>query len=132
MRVWAACVVLFFGVAEAYQWMQGLTLPLPVVAVAGLLLAIVSNLDRDTVALAPVDVSASASVPASIPPSVPTSAPASPQSTSPVMPPELRSEVSPQSNQPQLPNLDPPSPSISFTIEKPTHSSSNPAQKTPN
>ena len=119
MRVWAACVVLFFGAAEAYQWMQGLTLPLPAVAVAGLLLAIVSNLDRETAALSPSDVS------------VPASVPASPQSTAPVMPPELRAEISSRSNQPQLPNLSPPPPSISFTIEKPTHSSES-AQNTPN
>ncbi len=46
MRVWAVCVVTFFGAAELYQWLQGLTLPLPVYGVAGLLLAVASNADR--------------------------------------------------------------------------------------
>jgi hypothetical protein len=43
MRVWAICVVVLFGAAELYQWIEGLTLPLPVLIGAGALLAIVSN-----------------------------------------------------------------------------------------
>lgn len=46
MRVWAACVVVFFGVAELYQWLQDVTLPLPVYGIAGLLLAVISNSDK--------------------------------------------------------------------------------------
>jgi hypothetical protein len=46
MRVWVICFVLFFGAAEFYQWMQGLTLPLPFFIVLGGLLAIASNSDK--------------------------------------------------------------------------------------
>jgi hypothetical protein len=46
MKVWAACVVVFFGVAELYQWFQHVTLPLPVYGVAGLLLALASNSEK--------------------------------------------------------------------------------------
>ncbi|NJR40047.1 MAG: hypothetical protein HC781_16030 [Leptolyngbyaceae cyanobacterium CSU_1_4] len=46
MRVWGVCFVLFFGAAELYQWMQGLTLPLPFFIALGGLLAIASNADR--------------------------------------------------------------------------------------
>jgi hypothetical protein len=46
MRVWVICFVVFFGAAEFYQWVQGLTLPLPVFIVLGGLLAIASNSDR--------------------------------------------------------------------------------------
>ncbi|MBW4517142.1 MAG: hypothetical protein KME11_18200 [Timaviella obliquedivisa GSE-PSE-MK23-08B] len=46
MRVWAVCFVLFFGAAEFYQWMQGLTLPLPFFIALGGLLAIASNADK--------------------------------------------------------------------------------------
>ena len=119
MRIWAACVVLFFGVAEAYQWVQGLTLPLPLVVVTGLLLAIVSNLDRDTGVLPATNSAAINSAATAI----------SPESAVPVMPPNLRSESSPHPNSPQLPNLSPPAPPISFTIDKPTLLSSEPAHE---
>jgi hypothetical protein len=46
MRVWVMCFVVFFGAAELYQWVRGLTLPLPVFVVLGGLLAIASNADR--------------------------------------------------------------------------------------
>jgi hypothetical protein len=46
MRVWVICFVVFFGAAEFYQWVQGLTLPLPVFIVLGGLLAIASNSDK--------------------------------------------------------------------------------------
>jgi hypothetical protein len=46
MRVWVICFVLFFGAAEFYQWVQGLTLPLPFFIVLGGLLAIASNSDK--------------------------------------------------------------------------------------
>lgn len=44
MQVWILCLVLFFGVAEFYQWAKGLSLPVPVMIAAGVLLAVVSNL----------------------------------------------------------------------------------------
>ncbi|MBD3880340.1 hypothetical protein IFO70_01075 [Phormidium tenue FACHB-886] len=44
MQVWIICLVLFFGIAEFYQWAKGLSLPMPVLIAAGVLLAVVSNL----------------------------------------------------------------------------------------
>jgi hypothetical protein len=46
MRVWVICFVVFFGAAELYQWLQGLTLPLPVFIALGGLLAIASNANQ--------------------------------------------------------------------------------------
>lgn len=43
MQVWIVCFVLFFAAAELYQWLQGITLPLPVFVIAGALLAVASN-----------------------------------------------------------------------------------------
>lgn len=43
MQVWIICFVLFFAAAELYQWLQGMTLPLPVFVIAGALLAVASN-----------------------------------------------------------------------------------------
>ncbi|HEY9640120.1 MAG TPA: hypothetical protein V6C57_06530 [Coleofasciculaceae cyanobacterium] len=46
MQVLVVCVILFFGAAELYQWMQGMELPLPVWVAAGVVLAIASNLNH--------------------------------------------------------------------------------------
>jgi hypothetical protein len=46
IKVWVVCFVLFFGLAELYQWVEQIALPLPVYGVAGLLLALLSNPDR--------------------------------------------------------------------------------------
>jgi hypothetical protein len=54
MRLWGVCFVLFFGIAEFYQWMQGLTLPLPFFIVLGGLLAIASNADKWHILIRPV------------------------------------------------------------------------------
>ena len=54
MRVWGVCFVLFFGAAEFYQWMQGLTLPLPFFIALGGLLAIASNADKWRILTRPV------------------------------------------------------------------------------
>lgn len=54
MRVWGVCFVLFFGAAEFYQWMQGLTLPLPFFIALGGLLAIASNADKWSILTRPV------------------------------------------------------------------------------
>lgn len=43
MQVWIVCFVVFFVAAELYQWLQGMTLPLPVWIIAGALLAVASN-----------------------------------------------------------------------------------------
>lgn len=46
MQVWAVSFFVFFGAAELYQWLQGITLPFPVLVVAGAILAIASNADK--------------------------------------------------------------------------------------
>lgn len=46
VRVWVVCFVVFFGSAELYQWVQGITLPMPVMVIAGVLLAIAANTDQ--------------------------------------------------------------------------------------
>ncbi|NJR66564.1 MAG: hypothetical protein HC772_16580 [Leptolyngbyaceae cyanobacterium CRU_2_3] len=48
MQVLIVCIVLFFGAAELYQWMQGMALPLPVLVAAGVVLAIASNASHPT------------------------------------------------------------------------------------
>lgn len=46
MRVWLLSVALLFGVVEFYQWLQEVTLPLPLYAIAGVMLAIASNYNK--------------------------------------------------------------------------------------
>ncbi len=46
MKVWAVGVVIFFGLAELYQWFNSLSLSLPIYGAAGLLLALASNAER--------------------------------------------------------------------------------------
>ncbi|MBL1179101.1 hypothetical protein [Pantanalinema sp. GBBB05] len=48
MRVWLTCFVLLFGAAELFQWMQHLSLPMPVFILGGLFLAVASNYDKLT------------------------------------------------------------------------------------
>jgi|GEM_PF-4454039 hypothetical protein len=102
------CVVLFFGVAQFYQWSNGLdSLPFPVLLMAGAALAIVSNLSQresQSVSLSPEAAS------------VPSSAPA------PTLPPDIRpaTELRPKAEL-QLPQLEQPiapqaEKSISFTL----------------
>lgn len=46
MKVWLLSVALLFGVVEFYQWLQEITLPLPLYAIAGVILAIASNYNK--------------------------------------------------------------------------------------
>ncbi|MBD2184189.1 hypothetical protein H6S82_24865 [Planktothrix sp. FACHB-1355] len=46
MRIWLASFILLFVLAQLFQWMKQLSLPLPVFIVGGLLLAIASNYDK--------------------------------------------------------------------------------------
>lgn len=46
MKVWLLSVALLFGVVEFYQWLQEVTLPLPLYAIAGVMLAIASNSNK--------------------------------------------------------------------------------------
>ncbi len=44
LRFWLVCFVLLFVIVEFWQWLQGLSIALPVCLMAGAGLAIVSNL----------------------------------------------------------------------------------------
>ena len=46
MRIWLACFLVMFGVAELFQWMKQLSLPLPVFILGGAFLAIASNYEK--------------------------------------------------------------------------------------
>jgi hypothetical protein len=112
MKVWAVAVVVFFGVAELYQWLQNLTLPLPIYGVAGLLLALVSNAEHwyqpRSKRLSKLDADSVSPADATELPDQ-TSLPVSPISSQPAVP----------SNSVQLPNFNSTAqPSISFTIQK--------------
>lgn len=48
MRIWLTCFAVLFAIAEFYQWVQHLTLPLPVYIVGGAFLAIASNYHKRT------------------------------------------------------------------------------------
>jgi hypothetical protein len=100
MQVWLLCVLLFFGAAEFYQWVQGFTLPMPVFVLAGALLAVASNFDKfPSKGATP----SSAPQPGAVPPvSKPSASEALTQSSLPLP------ETSPQTAR-----------SISFTIRKP-------------
>lgn len=111
MKVWVACVVVFFGMAELYQWFQQVTLPFPVYGVAGLLLAMLSN--RNQWPQFRSQLTSNQSV------QLPTEHLDTPEMTNPVITavspaPAVYPKYSPG---PQLPNLNQPIPSsISFTV----------------
>jgi hypothetical protein len=112
MKVWAVAVVVFFGVAELYQWLQNLTLPLPVYGVAGLLLALASNADHwygPQSKLSSLDADSGTPLNATeLPPPPPTSISAAGSQAPP-----------PRSKSVELPNFSPTAqPTISFTIPK--------------
>lgn len=46
MRVWLASVILLFTLAQLFQWMKQLSVPLPVFILGGACLAIASNYDK--------------------------------------------------------------------------------------
>lgn len=46
MRVWFASVLLLFVLAQLWDWMKHLSLPLPAFIVGGLFLAVASNYDK--------------------------------------------------------------------------------------
>ena len=43
MKIWLACFIAMFAVAELFQWLKGVTLPLPIYILGGAFLAIASN-----------------------------------------------------------------------------------------
>lgn len=129
MKVWVACVVVFFGVAELYQWFQQVTLPFPVYGIAGLLLAIISNRHLWLQFQAQSQFSNHSGLPRPFNHSATgqLDSPSETQFISPAMNSAPQSatdspdpaSLCPQTSSPQLPDFTPPTrPSISFTIHK--------------
>ncbi|RCJ35364.1 hypothetical protein A6770_16195 [Nostoc minutum NIES-26] len=46
MRVWLACFLVLFALAELFDWLQEFTLPLPIYILGGAFLAVASNYDK--------------------------------------------------------------------------------------
>jgi hypothetical protein len=116
MQVWIVCFLMFFGAAELYQWLQGVTLPMPVFVITGALLAVASNVNKVLAKQNRFPAVRSISTEAASVPSVPSSD-RSPTSQSTFPPPT----VAPPRHYPgvQLPQLTPSlDRSISFTIKK--------------
>lgn len=45
LRFWLVCFIILFVMVELWEWLQKLTLPFPLCIVAGVVLAIASNLN---------------------------------------------------------------------------------------
>jgi hypothetical protein len=122
MQVWVVCVFGFFAAAELYHWLQGIALPLPVYGVAGLLLAVVSNVDHWQPVQPQLQPNRSTS---SIQPTAQPIAKTTVQAATPapaIMPPQPEPASLSTHPEPQLPNFTVPSAEISFTIAKPSQS----------
>lgn len=46
MRVWLACFFVLFALAQLFDWVQELSLPLPIYILGGAFLAVASNYDK--------------------------------------------------------------------------------------
>jgi hypothetical protein len=46
MRIWLACILVLFALAELFDWMKQLALPLPIYILGGAFLAVASNYDK--------------------------------------------------------------------------------------
>ncbi|AFZ22913.1 hypothetical protein Cylst_0580 [Cylindrospermum stagnale PCC 7417] len=46
MKVWLACFLVLFALAELFDWVEGFTLPLPIYILGGAFLAVASNYDK--------------------------------------------------------------------------------------
>jgi hypothetical protein len=46
MRVWLACFLLLFALAEMFEWLKKFNLPLPIYILGGAFLAVASNYDK--------------------------------------------------------------------------------------
>jgi hypothetical protein len=46
MKIWFACFLLLFVLAELFDWVKDFTLPLPIYILGGAFLAVVSNYDK--------------------------------------------------------------------------------------
>ncbi|NJL10283.1 MAG: hypothetical protein HC908_09215 [Calothrix sp. SM1_7_51] len=46
MRIWLAFIVVLFAIAELFDWVKQLSLPLPIYILGGAFLAVASNYDK--------------------------------------------------------------------------------------
>ncbi|MEH1911218.1 MAG: hypothetical protein V7L05_30970 [Nostoc sp.] len=46
MKVWLACFLVLFALAELFDWLQKFNLPLPIYILGGAFLAVASNYDQ--------------------------------------------------------------------------------------
>lgn len=46
MKVWLACFLLLFALAELFDWLKAFNLPLPIYILGGVFLAVASNYDK--------------------------------------------------------------------------------------
>ncbi|MDM9380593.1 hypothetical protein QUB80_07725 [Chlorogloeopsis sp. ULAP01] len=46
MRVWLACFLVLFALAQLFDWIEELKLPLPIYILGGAFLAVASNYDK--------------------------------------------------------------------------------------
>ncbi|AKG21552.1 hypothetical protein [Calothrix sp. 336/3] len=46
MKVWIACFLLLFALAQFFDWIEELSLPLPIYILGGAFLAVASNYDK--------------------------------------------------------------------------------------
>lgn len=46
MRVWLACFLVLFALAELFDWLKGFSLPLPIYILGGAFLAVASNYEK--------------------------------------------------------------------------------------
>lgn len=46
MRVWLACFLVLFALAEFFDWLKAFNLPLPIYILGGAFLAVASNYDK--------------------------------------------------------------------------------------
>ncbi|MBN3927615.1 hypothetical protein [Nostoc sp. NMS4] len=46
MKVWLACFLVLFALAELFDWLQKFNLPLPIYILGGAFLAVASNYDK--------------------------------------------------------------------------------------
>ena len=46
MRVWLACFLVLFALAELFDWVKEFSLPLPIYILGGTFLAVASNYDK--------------------------------------------------------------------------------------
>jgi hypothetical protein len=46
MKVWLACFLVLFALAEFFDWLQEFNLPLPIYILGGAFLAVASNYDK--------------------------------------------------------------------------------------